>query len=51
MVQPIFKCPFCDVPPWHTRMMFWKHIHECLQATQGSQKIQVATVVNIEEPI
>ncbi|MDR0373538.1 MAG: hypothetical protein LBI79_08300 [Nitrososphaerota archaeon] len=42
MDQPLFKCPHCDAPPWHSRMMFWKHIHECLQSTP--QIIQEGTI-------
>ncbi|NLF89053.1 hypothetical protein GX563_09555 [Candidatus Bathyarchaeota archaeon] len=31
MAQPIYSCPFCNHPPWRTRYMLWKHIHECLR--------------------
>ncbi|MCW3996016.1 MAG: hypothetical protein NWE98_07705 [Candidatus Bathyarchaeota archaeon] len=34
MTQPLFTCPFCDAPPWRTRYMLWKHMHECLRKKQ-----------------
>jgi hypothetical protein len=49
LVQPMFKCPLCDAPLWHSRMMFWKHIHECLQNTPQGQEVRVSVLTNKEE--
>lgn len=34
MGQPMYECPFCDTSAWRTRMMLWKHMHECLRRKQ-----------------
>jgi len=48
LVQPMFKCPLCNAPLWCTRLMFWKHIHECLQMPQYNQGVQITAAVNKE---
>jgi hypothetical protein len=35
LAQASFKCPFCDAPAWHTRLMLWKHLHMCIRNNCG----------------
>ena len=39
--QAIFKCPFCNNTTWHTRIMLWKHMMECMH--KATQPIEIFT--------